>query len=146
MGRVKLKFKKKAYDKLINCAKVPPETGGIVMGNDLIIDTIIFDLNIKEKRYAGVYIPNVVFLNETIAQLNRKGKNFYGIFHTHADNWKTLSAGDEKYIKNIMNAMPAEIKTLYFPLVFPKTSVKLYRAEKKNNDIYFLEEKIEIVE
>lgn len=138
---------KEAYDKLINCPKVPPEVGGILMGIDSKVDTVILDEGIKKAGETGIkYIPNVRNLNTWISILNKQGKEFLGIFHTHAHQWTTLSNADIYYIEKIMNAMSDEMKCLYFPVVYPREKVKLYKAQKKDLQIIIDNDKIELVD
>ena len=80
-------IKKSAYNELINCKKVPPELGGILIGNAFVIDTVIFDI---EKNNLN-YTPNVDYLNSLIENNEIKGKHFWGMFHTHADNESNAS-------------------------------------------------------
>lgn len=143
-GSLKLLITKEAFNELINCPIVPPETGGILLGNSSIIDIVIFDSGIKEHKNSGIkYIPNVKFLNECLSIYSKQGKRFLGMFHTHARQWKNLSNDDIHYIKNVMRAMPLEIKYLYFPLVFPGENIKAYKAQKKSFQIIINKEEIE---
>ena len=135
---------KEAFNELINCPIVPPEMGGILLGNSSRIDIVIFDPGIKEHKNSGIkYIPDVEFLNKCLSNYSEQGKRFFGMFHTHARQWKNLSNDDIHYIKNVMRAMPPEIKYLYFPLVFPGENVKAYKAQKKFFQIIINNEKIE---
>lgn len=146
-GRLKLLISKDAYDKLINCPKVPPEIGGILMGTDSKIDTVILDKGIKKNDDTGIkYIPNVRNLNKWISILNKQGKEFLGIFHTHAHQWATLSNADISYIERIMNAMSDEMRCLYFPIVYPREKVKSYKAQKKDLQIIIENEEIKLVD
>jgi proteasome lid subunit RPN8/RPN11 len=138
---------KEAYNKLINCPKVPPEVGGILMGIDSKVDTVILDEGIKTAHDPAIkYIPNVKNLNKWILTLNKQGKEFLGIFHTHAHQWTTLSNADIYYIEKIMNTMSDEIKYLYFPVVYPGEKVTSYKAQKKDLHIIINNEKIELVD
>lgn len=133
-------IKKSAYNELINCKKVPPELGGILIGNAFVIDTVIFDI---EKNNLN-YTPNVDYLNSLIENNEIKGKHFWGMFHTHAEQWGEFSGEDIKYINVIMRAMP--VKYLYFPLVFPeKKIVKSFKAVKKKDQIIIVLEKSIII-
>lgn len=137
---------KEAYNKLINCPKVPPETGGVLLGFNSIIDTVVFDVE-KNKANTSIinYIPNVKFLNECISVSCGQGKDFFGMFHTHASQWDSLSSADMHYIKNIMDAMPTEIKFLYFPIVYPGKCVKPYKVLKNPNTLMIREEMIKLI-
>lgn len=139
-------IKKATYNKLINCPKIPPEVGGILFGNDVIVDTVIFDLKRNQPIDLETnYIPNVEYLNLQISIFIKKGKDFLGMFHTHLPQWDSLSNIDIHYIKKIMKAMPAEIKWLYFPIVYPSINIRSYIARKLKEEIIIVEDKIEIV-
>lgn len=132
------------YEKLIHLPYVPPETGGILGSKNGEIDTMILDMG-QLSYHSGIYIPNVSFLNKCIENWYAEKIAFKGIFHTHALNWLELSSDDKRYIMQIMNAMPKSINKLYFPLVFPSKFIKIFYAEKKNNNIFISEEEMEIV-
>lgn len=137
---------KKAYCKLINSPKVPPETGGILLGCNSIVDTVVFDVGRNAANDSTIkYIPNVKFLNECISNFCSHGKEFLGMFHTHAYQWDSLSGADMYYIKNIMNAMPTEIKFLYFPIVYPGKYIKVYKALRNSVPHIISDEKIKLV-
>lgn len=140
-------IKKNAYYKLVNnCPHVPPETGGILMGVDSIIDTIIFDPGRKGANDSTIkYIPDAIFLNKCLSILHSHGKKFLGMFHTHAHQWDYLSKADISYIEKIMETMPTEIEILYFPIVYPKEYVKSYKATKNFSQIIISSEEIELL-
>lgn len=137
-------IKKEIYELLLKCPQVPPEIGGILGGKDYIIDNMIAD---KGKQFtSGIkYVPNVDFINRTISTWNDSGIDFYGMFHTHSQRWTTLSCEDKKYIEVIMKAMPNEVESLFFPLVFPGCIVKAFRAVKNCGKIYIVEEETTII-
>ncbi len=137
---------KEVFNKLINCPVVPPEVGGILLGNSSIIDIVIFDSGIKEPGDSGIkYIPDVKFLNRCISYYSKQEKEFLGMFHTHAPQWEDLSIDDIQYIKSVMNAMPSENECLYFPLVFPGENIKAYKAQKKSFQIIISNEEIKLI-
>lgn len=130
---------------MIECPQVPPETGGIMGTNDgEIINHIIFDKGI-DRNNGGMYIPNTKLFNDFIAEWNTNGIEFRGIFHTHASRWPSLSVDDKIYIVKILDAMPPGLKYLYFPVVFPKQTIKAYVAYKKGTVINIIDDDIEIV-
>ena len=133
-----------AYKQLIQCPKVPPEIGGILGGRNSTIETIIFDEG-KKPDLGIKYIPNVTFLNQHIQEWSTKSINFYGLFHTHSQCWRTLSNNDKRYIETIMRVMPKNVTHLYFPLVFPEYDIKAFRVEKRHLNVYISEEKIIII-
>lgn len=49
------------------------------------------------------------------------------------------------YIIDVLKAMPASIKFLYFPLVFPGIQIKNYIAQKKGNAFDIVNDDIEII-
>lgn len=137
-------IKKEIYEKLLQCPHVPPEVGGILGGNNFIIDNVIVD-NGKAVNAGIKYVPDVTFINQHILMWHNSGIDLYGIFHTHSKQWMTLSGGDKKYIEIIMKFMPDEITSLLFPLVFPGYTVKAFRAVKEYEKVYMIEEKIKII-
>ena len=139
-----MKITSEIYKLLLECPQVPPEIGGILGGKNDIIEKMIVDEG--KKSCIGIqYVPDVMFINKCIGEWDDLHIEFYGMFHTHLDRWKTLSDRDKEYIKRIMNVMPGQVEDLYFPLVFPKNKVKFFKAVKSNNKIHISEEKIEIV-
>lgn len=140
-----MKIKEEIYLQLLACPTVPPECGGIIGSkNGEIITHAIFD-NYNKADEGIVYIPNTQFLNQTIKKWAKCGIKFLGIFHTHAPQWPTLSNGDKVYIIDILNAMPATIQFLYFPLVFPGEKIKNYIAKKNGNTVNIVDDDIEII-
>lgn len=115
----------------------PPETGGILGScDDGVISEVVVDLPNAENIRPCSYFPNVDFLNSKIRLWQNKGVSFKGIFHTHFCGVRTLSEGDKKYIKAIVNAMPSEIKILYFPIyVLPDREMVCYKAVNSNGII-----------
>ena len=138
-----------SYKKLISVPKVPPETGGILIGHDSIIDSIVVDAGMPLKNNSNIvaYIPNVNFLNKKITEARKSGKSFYGIYHSHAIQWKGLSGGDILYINEILRAMPStsETASLYFPIIYPGWGIDAYIASKINSKITINHENITIV-
>ena len=140
-----MKIQRGVYEQLLKCPQVPPETGGILGGNHSVIHTVRFDRGALHDP--GVtYMPNTVFLNRCIKAWSTAGIDFYGIFHTHAQQWPTLSGADKGYVHKIMWALPSSVQELYFPLVFPGCTVKWFRAHKTPRNVYLSEIAVEIVE
>lgn len=140
-----MKITKNIYTKLLNCPRVPPECGGIIGSkHGDIITHVVLDKGCLSD--AGImYIPNTQFLNQTIAEWEKSGIKFRGIFHTHAPQWTELSNEDRVYIIDILKAMPASIKFLYFPLVFPGIQIKNYITQKTGNAFDIVDDDIEII-
>ena len=92
----------------------PPETGGILGGQNEIITVEHFDRGMQTDRMCS-YIPNIKELNDVIKQWQMKTISFIGIYHTHFWSVETLSEADKRYIDKILENMPLEFKRLYFP-------------------------------
>lgn len=113
---------------------VPPETGGILGSrNNELVDEIVMDLPDSTNTRPCSYFPNVDFLNRNIESWQNNCIFFMGVFHTHFAGVKSLSIGDKKYINVIINAMPPQIDTLYFPVfVLPDRELICYKAKCVN--------------
>ncbi|MGI1659825.1 MAG: hypothetical protein ACRKFN_12810 [Desulfitobacterium sp.] len=79
-----------------------PETGGILgCEKDGAITHFLFDYNDKSTSYK--YVPSVDYLNEYMENnWYSKGISFCGIVHSHPNNAPSLSSGDLKYAKQII--------------------------------------------
>lgn len=142
---LEVKIKKNIYNMLINCHQVPPELGGLLLGTDSIIDLVVFDSGINNNSDGIRYVPNTIFLNKCLLIYSRQEKKFWGMFHTHACQWDSLSNSDIQYIETIMRAMSVEKESLYFPIVFPGNTVKSYKAKNEGAQIIIVNDKIEII-
>ena len=113
------------------------ECGGIIgSSRNEVIDKIVLDKGEHPNIARCSYAPDTAFLNDHILRWQQQGIRFSGVFHTHFVGVKTLSKADEKYIKTIMNAMPKEIKYLYFPIfVLPERQLVGYVAKMNTNGI-----------
>ena len=85
------------------------------------------------------------YLNKSIEENVIKGKYFLGIFHTHAEEWASLSNEDIEYINVIMDVMPMKVKYLYFPIVFPGKNIKSFKAMRKKEGVMITLEKTIII-
>lgn len=130
-----------------NVPDCPPEVGGILGGNDNIIKYVKFDNGINYfKNKSCFYAPDVEKLNRYIEKWERKDVDFYGIFHTHFYGITTLSEGDKRYIKKIMNTLPIGVFKLYFPIVvLPERDIKVYIAYKQNEKVEIKKGRINIL-
>lgn len=130
-----------------NISGLPPETGGILGSSDGIkITHVVMDQQEDETQYMCYYSPNIEFLNFFIEKWQKEDILFKGIFHTHFVGVQSLSSADKKYITNILNVMPIEIKDLYFPIyVLPNRELVVYRAFRNNNEIYIERDFWEII-
>lgn len=124
----------------------PPETGGIIGSADgEIIDKVIIDVPELPAERMCSYAPNVDFLNKNIEIWQNEGIVFKGVFHTHFMGVKTLSCADKQYINAIMNAMPDEIKYLYFPVfVLPDRRLVCYKATFKEGKTNIMRDEVKI--
>lgn len=140
-----MKLTKKIYEQIISCPQVPPETGGILgISGGEIVNHFSFDGGLPNNN-GGTYIPDIVSLNRKIEKWAEKGIQFCGLVHTHASQWPNLSNDDRIYIANILHAMPAKIKSLYFPLILPSHNLKGYIAIKKNGVVNIIDDVIEVI-
>lgn len=127
-------------DKMISAE--PPESGGILGSSDgKCITDVILDKTDQTASKCCRYEPNVDYLNECIAEWLDRNISFKGIFHTHFAGVATLSDADIQYIESIMQAMPAQIEYLYFPIfVLPERELVSYKAKKTGTKINIIRE------
>lgn len=142
-----MKIKKEIYESIVNYPEeMPPEMGGIIGSTDhAVIDTFIGDPGRKGECGCS-YTPNTPFLNRMIHQWIQDNILFCGIVHTHFFDVRTLSSGDKEYIYRILEAMPADISELYFPLiVLPKREMVSYRAIIRNGQLMIANDQIKVL-
>lgn len=143
-----MKILKEVFIKMNNSISgEPPEIGGILgnKGNGIISHFIMDNVTERPIKMCS-YSPDVDFLNECIDGWQKDGIKFSGIFHTHFAGVKTLSKSDKEYILRIMQAMPDEIISLYFPVfVLPDRELVCYRANKENTGVTINAEDIELI-
>lgn len=132
------------YKKLIQCPSVPPEKGGIIGIKNDIVCSCFYDNNSLENDRA-IYIPNVDLLNAKIRQWEKMNIRFGGMFHSHPVNQPELSSDDIEYILCIVEAMPANLKDLFFPIVLPGVKILSYKANCFNGSFHIYEDKITII-
>lgn len=130
---------------LFTCPCYPPEVGGILGGSGETITRFAFDMG-QAVQYSDFYVPNTEYLNSVIAQWQAESIEFFGVFHTHPQNAKTLSNADCIYIKAIMQSFPADVQRLYFPIVIPKVKIYAFSACLKNGRIDIQSEPIILIE
>lgn len=141
-----MKILRDTFDSILACVpKAPPETGGILGGRNQIVSCCVFDRGSNASNGYDIYAPDTQLLNQAVRQWEEGGIEFYGIFHSHFSNGTLLSNGDRKYITKIMLAMPPQIDHLYFPVVIPKKTMMIYRAERQNDLVYISNEQMEIL-
>lgn len=136
---IKSEIYKKIMDSQNTC---PPETGGILGGQNEIITVEHFDRGMQADRMCS-YIPNIKELNDVIKQWQMKTISFMGIYHTHFWSVETLSEADKRYIDKILENMPLEFKRLYFPIVvMPDKKMVCYIAEQMQGKMVITKEKL----
>lgn len=137
------KIKKAVYGSLISTYPDDfNEIGGVLGGNNNVISEFVFVKNTNKFKRA-LYTPDSDYFNFVIEQWEMKNIEFYGIFHTHPLNERTLSYGDKEYIKKIMVENPKIIKLL-FPLVF-NDEILFSSAEKINSNVIIYNENVIVV-
>ena len=140
-----MKIFESIYQQMISLPQVPPESGGILGTSEgEIVDCFIYDEGIVSENYC-VYAPNVVFLNQRIVKWREKGIRFLGVFHTHALQWPSLSNADKDYIIDILTAMPSDVESLFFPLIFPGGYIKSYIGVRSGKEADIFVDDIEII-
>ena len=131
------------YNNIINsCFQVPPESGGILGGADGIVSNYVSDKGLESNLY-DEYVPNVDFLNSIILKWQKHNIQFYGIYHSHFPGGYDLSDGDKQYIAEIMESIP--YRKLFFPIVFPKEGMLVYRAEFTEKQLRLLRESLILI-
>lgn len=120
---------------------VPPEIGGILgMKNGVICTFFLDNCDVQTDRY--VYVPDIPRLNTVVAHWAGEGIRFAGMFHSHPDSQPRLSTADREYIQKIMEAMPASISELHFPLILPGTGMIGYLAKRLDGTVVIEPENI----
>lgn len=135
------------YEQILNkMPTVPPETGGILgWKRPRWICAVDFDRGIPAPK-GMQYCPDVGRLNAVIEEWGKKSVRFAGIFHSHRAGNEKLSKEDLRYAKMIMNTMPDDIETLYFPIVIPGQKMIPYLARRtENGEIDIREDEIIIL-
>jgi len=123
------------YNKIIHkCSSVSVETGGIIGGNNDVVQKFCFDKGV-EGITLGCYIPDVDLLVTNLFKWQKRGIEFMGIAHSHTNEYQNLSSNDRNYIREIMMAMPQEKNMLYFPIVYSK-SIHSYKAVRDRDELY----------
>lgn len=141
-----MKILSAVYDSLLcKTPLLPPETGGILGGRCGLITHYDFDKGQCTLTSPAHYQPNTELLNQTIAKWQTHNIQFFGLFHSHYPHDTELSSDDISYITEIMLAMPSEIRTLYFPLILPRTAMIGYQADRYGLDVHIVCDKIEVL-
>jgi len=129
------------YEEIIyKCSSISIETGGVIGGNNGVINKFLFDKGI-ETTTPGCYVPDVDLLNFMVYKWYKRNIEFYGIVHNHVNEYQDLSFNDKNFIYEIMTVMPENIKILYFPIVYSK-SIHSYKATRSHNEIYINDDNV----
>jgi proteasome lid subunit RPN8/RPN11 len=123
----------------------PPETGGILGGQNNIISHFVLDRGTQRSNGYDIYAPNTQLFHETIRYWAQESIEFYGIFHSHFSGGITLSSPDLRYITSIMLAMPPHIQSLYFPIVLPQKYFIVYRADRIGGEVSIVRDETNII-
>lgn len=141
-----MKILSTVYDYLLReTPLLPPETGGILGGQNGFVTHYCFDKGQCALTSPAHYQPNTELLNQVIQEWQVCKIQFYGLFHSHYSNDTQLSLGDREYITKIMLTMPSGIRTLYFPLILPRKAMIGYRANRYGSGVHIVCDKIEIL-
>lgn len=108
-----------------------------------IVCTYIHDNSDSESNKA-IYVPDTVFLNQSIKKWFDEGIDFCGIVHSHPVGQESLSSGDLEYIKMLYKMNPGLGKT-FFPLVVNGCDMIVYAIERRDNEIVVAKESIETI-
>lgn len=123
-----------------------PESGGILGGTNGIVSRYYLDEGTQDGPKCS-YSPNVELLNAVIDEWQNENIDFMGIYHTHFFGVESLSEGDIQYIKQIMQSMPDEITSLYFPILkYPEKQMISYIAKNEKGNITIAKNPVSIVD
>lgn len=142
-----MKILKEIHEQILHEQRaVPPETGGILGGNNDIISSFYIDEGIPTSRTCR-YLPDTEKINKIIETWQADNILFIGLYHTHFFDVDTLSEGDMLYIKSIMANMPDCIDKLYFPvIVYPKSVIIPYCAKIVSGNLSVEKDILEIID
>ena len=138
-----MRINRMLYDEILNSVRnCFPEMGGILGGTKGIVEQVYYDDGIGSEKKCS-YSPYVSVLNKVLWDWKKRNIEFYGMFHTHCYGGGTLSLGDKRYIKVIMENMPEQLDKLYFPvIVFPQKEMLVYVAIRKQGQLIIKEEEL----
>ncbi len=140
-----LKIKKSVYKSLLNDSPyVPPESGGVIGGNNKIVTCFVADAG-KISNEFNRYEPDTKIINNIISYWLNSGIDFMGLYHTHPSGDEKLSQADMIYIKSIMKSISEYTNALYFPLIIPKEKMISYYAKIIADKVNIFETAIEIL-
>lgn len=140
-----LNIQKSVYESLLaDSLCVPPESGGVLGGNDKIVTCFVADAGRNSTEF-NRYEPDTKKINNVISDWLNHGIDFMGIFHTHPSGDEKLSQADLIYIKSIMTSIKEYTNTLYFPIVIPREKIIGFCAEFVAGEINIFQTAIEIL-
>ncbi|MCR5259004.1 MAG: hypothetical protein K6E40_12720 [Desulfovibrio sp.] len=141
-----MKMLRQLHDQILQEASpLPPETGGILGGRNGIVSVRLADPGLPSCRSCN-WTPDTVRLNSALAEWREEGIWFMGMYHVHFGNSCTLSKDDEDYIRRIMEAMPASIEILHFPVVsMPDRAMAVWSARNTDGKTEIFRDKAVLV-
>ena len=131
------------YDIMMSAPIVPPESGGIMGAKDDVVIEYFTDSGRRNDGYS--YFPDIEKLNRQVDRWSDLGISLSGFYHTHTPMGTGLSAADVQYICQIMNSVQHVITSMYFPIVIPKQTMIVYKAQLIG-ELVITEEKIVLVD
>src|SRR6266487_4925433 len=81
------------------------ESGGILGGCRETGEVTHFCFDEGAKRSSVIYTPNNVLLNATKREWRQQGVDFLGSVHSHPPSFRRPSAGDEIYVRRILDVL-----------------------------------------
>lgn len=94
------------------------ETGGVLLGNEGLISSFIFDEGIQHCDVS--YIPDIKQLNTQIQSKMNTGFQVFGFVHSHFER-RTLSVADIIYAKKIMELNHVDHIRMFLYVIKDKT-------------------------
>ena len=123
---MKITVTQSIFHKMIfDCANAQAETGGFICVKNNSIVAYRLDKGIYADT--GNYRPDIFGLNDLMDEWGTSKSVQYGILHTHLNEDKYLSDEDVMFINSIFMEN-IWLKSMYFPIVIPKTNVFVYYA------------------
>lgn len=119
------------------------ETGGYIGVSNNVVVEYWFDEGILGTN-SYTYIPDAEKFEKFITMCNEKRIERQGILHTHLNKDATLSNKDRIFIEKILGINP-QIVEMYFPVVIPGKTLRIYKGKKIKGVIKIIENKISII-
>lgn len=119
------------------------ETGGYIgISKNVVVDYWFDEGRLGANPYT--YIPDVEKMNNFMTRCNQKGIEGFGILHTHLNKDATPSKNDRIFIEKILR-VNHQIMKMYFPIVIPGITLKMYRGKKRKEMIEIIEIRTSII-